>query len=248
VKPLDIAIPEPPSARPAAGPASPDAAKKGRELIDKAVAALGGAAKLDGLTSLVERASVVMKAPQGEMELKVTRTVAPPGRLRQDAQTPGGSFTVIVTPDAAFAITPRGEQPLPPPMREQANKDMLHTPVLLMRHRSDPAFKAAAAGSGKAGDTAVELVAVQYAAENVTLGIDPATGRVLTVAYRGEGPTGAPGDIVETLSDFRDVSGLMLAFKSTSTFNGEPGTSSTTEAITINAPVDAKQFERTKTP
>jgi zinc protease len=248
VKPLDIAIPEPPSAKPAAGPASADATKKGRYLIDKAVAGLGGAAKVDGLTSLTERATVVMRTPQGEMEIKVVRIVAPPNRLRQEAQTPGGPFTVVVTPDAAFAITARGEQPLPPPMRDQANKDMLHTPVLLLRHRDDPAFKAAATGAGKAGETAVELVAVQFASDTVTLGIDPASGRVLTVAYRGEGPTGAPGDIVETLSDYRDVNGFMLPFKSASTFNGEPGTSSATETITVNAPVDAKQFQRATTP
>ncbi len=82
----------------------------------------------------------------------------------------------------------------------------------------------------------------------MTLGIEPGTGRVLSAAYRDEGPQGAPGDRVETFTDFRDVSGVSLPFKSSSTFNGEPSSSSSVESITLNAPIDAKQFERTKTP
>ncbi len=65
---------------------------------------------------------------------------------------------------------------------------------------------------------------------------------MLTVAYRGTGPTGAPGDIVETFSDFRDIGGVTLPFKMSSTFNGEPGASSTATSIRLNEPVDATVF------
>jgi hypothetical protein len=33
-----------------------------------------------------------------------------------------------------------------------------------------------------------------------------------------------------------------------STFNGEPGSSSTSEAIVLNSPIDQSRFERPKTP
>ncbi len=248
VKTLDIAIPDPPSAaRPAAGPASPDAAKKGRALVDRAVAALGGAAKLDGVTSYTERAVMVRKGPQGEVEVKVLLNAAP-DRLRAEMTLPMGTMTLVVAPGTAFARTPQGEQDLPASMRADLEKTLLHMPVFLLQHRADAAFKAAAGGAGKAGDVAVELLVVEFRGDTVTLGIEPGTGRVLSAAYRDEGPEGAPGNRVETFADFRDVSGVSLPFKSSSTFNGEPSSSSSVDSITLNAPIDAKQFERTKTP
>jgi predicted Zn-dependent peptidase len=247
VKALDISIPEPPSARPSAA-STPEAAKQGRALVEKAVTGFGGAAKLDGLTSYVERGAVVMKGPQGEMEIKAARIVALPNRVRQELTMPMGTMVLVVTPEAAFGVTPQGERPLPPPMRERVEKDLLRSPVFLLRQRGQAGFTATAVGPAKSGDTAIEQVSVQFGGETVTLGVDMSTGRVLTVAYRGDGPSGAPGDIAETFSDFRDTGGLLLPFRSVSTFNGEPSGGSTTDTITVNGPVDAKQFARTTTP
>jgi zinc protease len=248
VKAVDIAIPEPPTAKPSASPVSPEGGKKGRALIEQALKALGGAAKVDGLTSYEEKGALAVKGPQGDVELKTTLVIALPGKLRQDMETPMGPMSLVLTPEAAFAITPQGERPLPPSMRERLEKELRHAPLLLLRHRNDPSFKPNALGAGKAGDAAVELVGVEFGGETITLGIDSASGRVLSVAYRGEGPSGAPGDIVQTLSDFRDVSGVMLPFKSTSTFNGEPGSASTSDTIVLNGPVDATKFARPKVP
>jgi hypothetical protein len=117
----------------------------------------------------------------------------------------------------------------------------------MLRNRNDPAFKATAAGSGKSGDTAVELVTVESGGLTSTWGIDPATGRILTSTYRGEGPGGAPGTIENTYSDFKPVSGLTLPHKMSSTFSGKPMMSATTETITVNAPVEDAKFEATPT-
>ena len=248
VKPVDISIPEPPSARPSAGPASPAASQQGRALIERAVAAMGGAAKVDGLTSYIEKATVVRKAPQGEIEMKMTLSLAPPDRLRAEMAAPMGTMTLVVGPSAAFMQTPQGARDLPPSARDDLAKTFVHMPVLLLRHRNDPAFKASAAGAGKAGETAVDLLLVEFKGETVTLGIEPGTGRVLTSEYKDEGPEGAPGTRVETFSDFRDVGGMSMPFKASSTFNGEASSTSTVDSISINAPIDATQFERAKTP
>ena len=71
----------------------------------------------------------------------------------------------------------------------------------------------------------------------MTLGVEASTGRVLSAAYRGEGPSGAPGDIVEAFSDFRDDGGLLLPFKDGSTFNGEPRAAPPVD-LTHNMPID----------
>ena len=157
-----------------------------------------------------------------------------------------GTMSMVVTPEESFITTPQGEQPMPPSMKERVMKELGHAPILLLRHRDAAGFKATAAGEGKSGETPTENVSIEHGGETVTLAVDPATGRVLAVSYRGAGPTGAPADVVQTYSDFRDVAGMLLPFKTTSTFNGEPGTSSTASSILLNEPVDPKAFASTK--
>jgi zinc protease len=246
---LDMSIPEPASAEPEKTPAAaatPEAAAKGKSLIDKAVEAIGGAAKVDGLTSLQEKGTAVVKTPQGELEVKTAVTIALPDRLRQELTLPMGTVAMVVTPAAAFVQMPQGTRPMPESETANMRKELVHAPHFLLRNRGNAAFKATAVGAGKAGDTPVELVRVEFSGETVTLGIDPATGRVLTVGYRGNSPSGgAPGDMLQTFSDFRPVDGgLTLPFKTVGTFNGEPALTATTESITLNAPVDAALFQQ----
>jgi len=250
---LDMSIPEPPSAESAkssGAAASPEAAAKGKSLIAKAVEAIGGAPTVDALTSVQEKGVAVVKTPQGELEIKNLVTIALPDRIRQELTLPMGTVAMVLTPTAGFLQTPQGAGPMPESERASMRKELVHTPVLLLRNRAAADFKASAVGSGKAGDTAVELVRVEFAGESVTLGIDPATGRMLTVGYRGNGPGGGPpGDVLQTFSDFRPVEGgLTLPFKAIGTFNGEQAISSTTESIKLNAPVDAALFQQPAAP
>jgi hypothetical protein len=103
-------------------------------------------------------------------------------------------------------------------------------------------------GSGKAGEVEVEQVAVELDGIKMMLGIEPSSGRILSLSYHERGPGGAFGDIVKTLSDFRAVEGLTLTFKTTTTFNGEPSPdlSAAVESIIINGKVDPAIFEKPK--
>jgi hypothetical protein len=168
--------------------------------------------------------------------------IALPGSMRQDMVTPMGTMSMVVTPQAAFMTTPQGDQTMPASMKERVVKEIARTPLMLLRQRNAAGFKATATGAGKSGDSPVEQVLVDAGGDPVTLGIDPKTGRVLSVSYRGSGPTGAPADVVQTFSDFRDVNGVTLPFKMSSTFNGEPGASSAATSIRLNEPVDASVF------
>jgi hypothetical protein len=264
---LDMSIPEP-GAEPtgpaktgagaAAGagaaketaPASPEAAEKAKGLIAKAVEAFGGAAKVDAVTSVQEKGTAVVKTPQGELEIKNSVTIALPDKLRQELVLPMGTVSMVVTPTAAFMQTPQGAGPMPESQRASMKKELVHSPLFLLRNRAAADFKAAAIGAGKAGETAVEQVRVEFGGETLTLGIDPATGHVLTVSYRGNGPAGGPpGEVMQAFSDFRPVEGgLTLPFKMIGTFNGEPAMSSTTESITLNAPIDAAVFQQPAAP
>ena len=123
--------------------------------------------------------------------------------------------------------------------------DLNHELVVLLRARTRPDFKTAGNGKSEAGQ---EFVDVELPTFATTLGIDPATGRVLSQTYHGRGPGGVLGQIVINYSDFRTVDGLSLPFKMAATFDGQPfpALSATAEAITINGQIDASTFKKPK--
>ena len=96
------------------------------------------------------------------------------------------------------------------------------------------------------GEATVEQVAIALDGTNYMRGIDPATGRLLSLAYERRGPEGNFGQFVQEFSDFRTVDGLTLPFKTAGAFNGQPWKerSSTVEAITLNGKVDPALFEK----
>ncbi|MBI1760603.1 MAG: hypothetical protein HYR56_04120 [Acidobacteria bacterium] len=232
--------------------ATPEMLKKGQALFEKAVAALGGTAKLDGLTSYHEKnTSTQTRGARGEVEVKNDLLLAYPDRARVEVAMPDFNDVsvmmrriLVLQPTEPFVVTTRGVLPLQAPLRLEQEQQFQRQPLGILRARAQ--FKAAYTGAGKAGESPVEQVALELAGVPATLGFDPATGRLLSLAYKRRGPQGNFGDFVQTFSDFRTVDGLTLPFKITATFDGQPwkDQSATIESISLNGAVDPKLFEK----
>jgi YHS domain-containing protein len=227
-----------------AAPASADAKKRGRALVEKAVEAAGGAARVDGLVSYQEKG--IAGSRQGAAGIKTALLTLFPGRTRLEQTYQFGTIATVVTPQEGFYVTPRGAGDLFDVQRDAYEEQFMRSPLSIMRARRGAEF--AAVGAAKVGETAIEQVDVSVGRVRVRLGIDPATGRILTLAYRGRGSSGAFGRIVRTFSDFRAVGGLTLPFKTDGTFDGEadPTQTSTAESIVVNADLSPALFERPK--
>ena len=211
--------------------------KRGQELIAKAVEALGGESKLDQLVSFQR------KELRGN-NVKNTLLLAFPDGVRQETVRPNFTLVSVVSlSDSFFVVNDTAARPMSEANRAALNKELQREPIVLLRARNRSDFKAWALGSG---DGSVELVEVELPGFNTTLGIDPATGRVLSQTYRGRGPGGVVGQIVISYSDFRVVEGLSLPFKVAATFAGEPlpSLSATIEATTVNAQLDPASFKK----
>ncbi len=87
------------------------------------------------------------------------------------------------------------------------------------------------------------MVHVGLDGDTNALGIDPETGQILSIAYRGTTFMGAPGEVEQHYSDFREVDGLMLPFASSTTFNGEPMLTGTVESTEVDVEVEDSEFE-----
>jgi len=218
-----------------AAPKSPPTAemvKRGQELIAKAVEALGAGSKLDQLASF-------QKTELRGNQVKSILTLAFPDTLRQEIVRPTFTLVSVVTPAESFVLVNNSARPMSEANRTGIYKELNHDLVVLLRARSRSDFKASAAGDG--AEVEIELPGF-----TTTLGIDPATGRVIKQSYKGRGPGGVLGQIVIDYSDYRTVEGVSLPFKTAATFDGQPfpALSATTEAITINGPIDPSSFKK----
>jgi YHS domain-containing protein len=229
-------------------PSSPPATAKARQLLDRAVVALGGAGPLDGLSSYAESFSQIQARPQGDATV-VTKTIWRfPDRVRQERATTiqgkAMSSATIVSPQGMWFVSGQGDAyPMRPAARASLEQDFGRHPIALLRHRREQGFSAAALGPGSIDGIAVEKVRIRSGAADVTLGIG-ASGRIHSATFSDRNSEGEVGTVTVVYGDFRPVEGLRLPFAIRATFNGQPlpQQSMTLDAIALNVPADLSLF------
>ncbi len=224
--------------------------KKAAALIEKAVEAVGGASRLDSLESYQETAtSVSVNAQGGESSFKTVFTRVFPDRMRVEQESSYGTNATVQVAGQAFSVFQGQEQRSVRPMREIQSLDFERTitlhPIEILRARKRPDFKAVSRGFVKAGDFSVEEVAVGFGRVRARAGIDPSTGRLLTLTYLGRNSNnGEIGEVTRTFTDFRKVEGLWLPFVWRGTFKGktDPSKSYTINSVVVNGMIDQALF------
>jgi len=236
------------AAPPAPIPASPNAATRGRQLIERAVAAIGGAARLDALTSYVESFSQVQTRPQGEATIKTRTMWSFPDRVRQERtmalQGKTMSSATVLAPQGMWFLSGQGQAyPIRSAARPSLEQDFGRHPVAVLRARRSPGFKAVAIGTATVDGVTVDDVRILSGATDVTLSID-SNGRIYGTTFRDRNADGEYGTFSVVYSDFRVVEGLQLPFSARATFNGQPyaAQSVTIDTISLNAPLEVSLF------
>ena len=209
--------------------------KRGNELISKAIEVMGAEAKLKTLQKTELRGN----------QVKSVLTVVFPDSLRQEVIRSNFTLASVVTPSESFVVVNNLARPLPEDNRTALFNDLYRDPIFLLRASTQPDFKVWLSANDSEEKTLAHLD-IELPEFNTSLGLDPQTGRVMNQSFVGRGPGGVVGKIVINYSDFRTVEGLVLPFKSTATFDGQPfpALSGTIEAITINGQVDPSSFKK----
>ena len=222
-----------------------ESAKKGHQLIQSVVKAAGGAHAIDSLESY--QVVGVVANESGDRRIKTTFTFLFPDHLRHQRDIPNyGSIATIAVADDAFEVRPTEVRAFSNAQRVNVLRMMTRNLLSSLRARNEAEYSAVYTGSGQINGVDVERVAVDFGGQRLTLSIEPSSGRVLTLAYVGRGPDGDYGWVVQTLSDYRTVSGVTLPFKTSTTFNDQPvpRMSFTAESITLNGRISTEMFER----
>jgi zinc protease len=201
VIPIDLTIPEPKQAT-----ATGDAASlnRGKALLERAQQAMGGADKLAALKDMTRTLELTMDPSAGGMKVKETTQLLG-GQLRQDQELPFGKMVAYTDGKTGWLSTPQGTMNMPPDVLRQVRGDLFRElPELMLSTRDSSRTVNAVA------DNAVEI---SGGGLSVKVEFDPATGLPSRQTYQEQGPTGAPSEVVETVSDWRDASGVKMPFK-----------------------------------
>jgi len=242
VKKIDITIPEPKQEK--APEATAETSGRAAALVEKALEAVGGVRIVDQVQSLEQTFSVAATTPQGELAIKSRTVMVFPDRFAQEVTLPGNSLTLVYSPGGAFVKAAGGVRPVPDEMKADWRNNLHHNAIGLLKQRNGAGFKAWTVGKGEVDGKGVEQLRVEVDGEAITVGIEEGSGRIVQMAYRGTDMTGARGDVVVTLSDFRQADTVILPFSAVQTFNGQPSMTIKVEKVAINPPVDEKLFAK----
>jgi hypothetical protein len=236
-------IPAIPSAGPSSGDSEPvsESNAEGRALTAKAVAAMGGEAKLASIKSFKEKLTDTEKTPQGDVHVQLKEIVIVfPNHSYEKTQTPNGPVIMAGTPDAAFIAMPGyGIRDMSADQKTLIMNGIKHDLIFIISHWKDPNVFFRAGRTEKIGDVYARVVDVNAAGTESRLFIDPQTGRILKQTFR-LGQTGE-FESERVMGNWKTVDGLSFPFLVKR--NGDLSVMELTE-LEINPSTDPKLFEK----
>lgn len=242
VKTIDITIPKP--AQEALAAATPESIAKGKALLRGVRQATGGAA-LDQVKDYTTIANLTISMPQGELALKMESTMSFAGRMLTKMSTPMGEMVQGFDGQAMWMRTPQGAQDMPASQRGELEGGFFRDTISLLRNHENPAYTVQALGPSEVDGKPAEGVAVSDPARKLQLRlwIDPKTNLLVKKTYVAA-LLGAPGEIEEIYSDYREAGGLKLPFKILLNRSGKKFGEQTVTEIKINPGVEESAYKK----
>ncbi len=213
-------------------------------LMDKAIEGIGGAEALKNLSSYEARYRITSQINGREFKYSRVVAISFPDTYAQHDDYGTSKDGWVLRPEAGYLTWERGE-PVENSVRQYMIREFHRHPLAILKAWQRGEAKAVALGAGKVGETPVQRVAVGINGATSTLSLEPASGRILQMAYRGRVTAGI-SQVEKTFSDFRKVGGALLPFQVATAIDGKPLTTSQVmvESIRVNEPMDVALLAR----
>ena len=193
-------------------PFSQEAREAGITWLERALEAHGGEENIDR----PQVVSLLFSAPAMGWTQHVTHVIARSGdfarRLKWTPPDPEskGNETLWVVGEESFVDEREGRFSVTSPEQiSDLRRIALREPVVLLWARGEEGFEAGYEGPGRLAGQAVENLSVRYAGLSTTLHLDPGSGQVLGISWRGRPTEGITRDVVETFTDWTTVDGVL---------------------------------------
>jgi zinc protease len=187
--------------------------EKGKQILQRLQAAVGGADKVAAIQDSTQVAEFHLAPESGGFTVKETDLWITPTHFRQESVYP--NITLMAYCDGKFGwiATRQGSAPLDGPQLQQMQGDLFRWFFRLYLSDRIPGRVVNALD-----DITLEISEPGGQLARVT--VDPQSGLPQILQYSTVPVTGAPIAVEETWTDFRDVSGIKLPFRMLITYSG----------------------------
>ena len=229
---IDLTIP-PPKVEAASGDAVTQ--RRGKQLLARAQQAMGGADKLAAVTDYVQEIIYQFDVSAGGGQASTTERWIAPSYVRHDTTTGTGKLSVYCDGKIGWISSGKASAALTGVQLKQVQNDLFRVlfPVLLSDRA--PARKVNALDD--------ETVEISDAGQVVKVVFDRSSGMIKNMLYDAITANGTVA-VLETYSDFRDVSGLKLPFKVTIALSGRKFQDLTIQSMQINTGLKVQDLEK----
>lgn len=223
---------------------SDESIRRGRELLNLAVNAMGGAEKIDAIKTYDDKMFLVAGNDNAWNGLFISF----PNSFCQKFKRNEHGWSMTAAGDAAWFDSTERSDPMASSQQRAFAREMSRLLLVIVKSRNLPTFVCSWTGPGEIDNQAVEQVAVALNGATSTVMIDPKTGKILGETYRGRGPNSFLGQVEFAYSDFTTFDGITLPITWKASFNGEyvAEHSGTLDEVHFNPAIDEKMFEMPK--
>ncbi len=238
VMPLDLTIPEPKREGSEAGsPSNAATLARGRELLQRAQQAMGGAEKIAAIKDETETTEMVMNpGAGGGMKVKQLNRYILSGQFRTDQELPIGKVIVYSDGKTGWLIGPQGPMPMPPPVMKQTQGEMFRNLLHIVLSDRDSSLKVNAEGP-----QVVEISAADGL--SVRIEMDPGSGLPAREIWRETGG-GQSASVEQSYSDWREVGGVKVPFKITIMQDGKEASAGTVQDYKFNTGLKSEDLSK----
>lgn len=234
---IDITIPQPKAE--AVPVATKESLIKGKNFFEKAMAALGDVEKIKNIKNYSAKIDLVQVTPMGEMKMEAEGTIEFPNKARYSMTTPGGKMLMVINGNQGWMKHPGGTMPMPDVQKKAILASLFRDPFNVINNLNT--LKIQYIGEKDFADTKTIELLISDTENTFHLYLNSETYLPIGSSYQGMTQTG-PAQKQELFSDYRDVQGLKVAFKTETTANGKKESESVIKEIKFNLPLEENYF------
>ena len=233
---LDISIPEP---KQELAEADEESLAHGRAVLLKAQQAAGGADKLAAVKDVTKKAT--LEGVGGMVNIEQLTKIIFPDVLWQENKMPFGAMTVFAKGDAGWVRSPQGQAAMPPNDLKQMTSGIFRQRERLLISDRDPDRTVNFIEETEVDSRQAEVIEIAAEGEGpVRLWVASGSSEILRAAYQSTSMQGAPVGVTETYSDYREVDGIHLPFKTLIEQDGKKFADMIVEEVIFNSGLDAE--------
>jgi hypothetical protein len=242
VTPIDITIPAP--RQKALAAATSESLAEGKRLLGLARQAMGGKALL-AVKDVALIGDAAVETPQGPMSLKIETKASLAGKLLQKMQSPMGEMTIGFDGQAAWMGAGGQVQDLPASQKGEFEASLRRDSIALLQRFDDAGLTIQSLGTTDFDGRQLDCVAVSEPTSGfqTTLFLDPSTHLIVGKRFVAS-VMGPPAETEEIYSDYRDVAGVKMPFKSVTRQGGKLRLTLTASDVRINPGVPDSAYKK----